>query len=85
MSALGDKEFLRLLKEDIEYYERAVERFEDLIPRVSSTLQDQWRLQAQSRRNFTLELEILLDKAERCVTASLRAGKVGGRSDSAVY
>jgi hypothetical protein len=64
MSALGDKEFLRLLKEDIEYYERAVERFEDLIPRVSATLQDQWRLQAQARRDFAMDLGILCTKAQ---------------------
>jgi hypothetical protein len=63
MSALGDKEFLRLLKEDIEYYERAVERFEDLIPRLSAPLQDQWRLQAQARRDFVTDLEILRTKA----------------------
>jgi hypothetical protein len=85
MSAISDAEFLRLLKKDIDYFGRAIDRFEDLIPRVCAPVQDQWRLQAQSRRNFTLALEILLDKAERCVTASLRAGKVGGRSDSAVY
>jgi len=64
MSALGDKVFLRLLKEDIEYYERAVERFEDLIPRVSAPLQDQWRLQAQARRDFAMDLEILCTKAQ---------------------
>ena len=57
MSALGDKEFLRLLKEDIEYYERVIERFEDLIPRISAPLQDQWRLQAQARRDFAMDLE----------------------------
>jgi hypothetical protein len=64
MSAESDKEFLRLLKKDIDYFERAVERFEDLIPRASAPIQDQWRLQAQCRKNFALELEILLEKAE---------------------
>ncbi len=64
MSALGDKEFLRLLKEDIEYFERVVERFEDLIPRVSAPIQDQWRLQAQARRDFVMDLEILCTKAQ---------------------
>jgi hypothetical protein len=67
MSAVSDGEFLRLLKKDIDYFERAIERFEDLIPRVCAPVQDQWRLQAQSRRNFALELEILLEKAEHCV------------------
>ena len=85
MSAISDAEFLRLLRKDIDYFGRAIDRFEDLIPRVCAPVQDQWRLQAQSRRNFTLELEILLDKAEQCVNASLRASKDGGRSDSAVY
>jgi hypothetical protein len=60
-----------MLKKDVDYFSNAVERFEDLIPRVCAPLQDQWRLQAQSRRNFALELEILLDKAEECVHASL--------------
>ena len=75
MSAVGDKEFLRLLKKDIEYFERAVERFEDVIPRVCAPVQDQWRLQAQTRRNFALELEILLDKAEHCVNDTVGADK----------
>jgi hypothetical protein len=70
MSAVGDEEFLRLLKGDVDYFTRAIERFEDLIPNVCAPLQDQWRLQAQSRRNFALELEILLDKAEDCVSAT---------------
>jgi hypothetical protein len=65
MSALADAEFLRLLKKDIDYFERTVELFEDLIPRLSAPVQDQWRLQAQSRRNFALELMILLEKAEQ--------------------
>ncbi len=64
MSAAGDREFLRLLQKDIDYYAQALERFENMIPRVSSTLQDQWRLQAQARRNFALELDILLEKAQ---------------------
>jgi hypothetical protein len=90
MSALGDAEFLRLLKEDIDYFTSAVERFEDLIPRVCSSVQDQWRLQAQTRRNFAVELEILLDKAEHCVGASVNTGKNknnnnNDRSDSASY
>jgi hypothetical protein len=75
MSIIGDAEFLRLLKKDVDYFAAAVERFEDLIPRVCASIQDQWRLQAQSRRNFTLELEILLEKAEECVGSSLAAGK----------
>jgi hypothetical protein len=74
MSAIGDAEFLRLLKKDVDYFTNAVERFEDLMPRVCATIQDQWRLQAQSRRNYAMELEILLEKAEECVSAPL-AGK----------
>ena len=81
MSAIGDAEFLRLLKNDIDYFTRAVERFESLVPRVCAPVQDQWRLQAQSRRNFALELEILLDKAEHCVTASMN-GKNRSNSNS---
>ncbi len=75
MSAIGDAEFLRLLKKDIDYFAAAIERFEDLIPRVCASIQDQWRLQAQSRRNFALELGILLEKAEECVGASVASGK----------
>ena len=85
MSATGDAEFLRLLKKDIDYFAHAVERFEDLIPQVCSSVQDQWRLQAQTRRDFAVELEILLDKAEQCVTASVRAGNNGGHSSSSSY
>jgi len=73
MSAVSDGEFLRLLKKDIEYFESAVERFEELIPRVCAPVQDQWRLQAQTRKNFAFELEILLDKAEHCVNDTVGA------------
>lgn len=85
MSVIGDAEFLRLLKSDIDYFTRAVNRFEDLIPRVCAPVQDQWRLQAQSRRNFAMELEILLEKAEHCVTASMGKSDTSDHSDSASY
>jgi hypothetical protein len=75
MSALADAEFLRLLKKDIDYFERTVELFEDLIPRLSAPVQDQWRLQAQSRRNFTLELMILLEKAEQFAGSPMASRK----------
>ena len=65
MCAIADAEFLRLLKRDIDHFERMVEVFEDLLPHLSAPVQDQWRLQAQSRRYFTLELMILLEKAEQ--------------------
>ncbi len=75
MSAVSDGEFLRLLQKDIEYFERSVERFEDLIPRVCAPVQDQWRLQAQSRRNFSLELQ--------CVSGSVAVDKTSKHPDSA--
>src|SRR4029077_10087556 len=86
-------ELLRLLKKDIDYFERAIERFEELVPRVSAPIQDQWRLQATVRRNFAMELEILLDKAEECASESPaprrnKGGKNDGDtkySDSAPY
>ena len=71
MSAITDTEFLRLLRKDVDYFRRAIERFENLVPNVCAPVQDQWRLQAQARKNFSLELEILLDKAEQCVDLSL--------------
>jgi hypothetical protein len=71
MSTAGDAEFFKMLKKDIDYFTRAIQRFEDLIPAVCAPVQDQWRLQAQARKNFALELEILLDKAERCLDPSL--------------
>src|ERR1700694_2052700 len=80
MSA-ADTEFLRLLKKDIDYFERAVERFEELVPRVSAPIQDQWRLQATVRRNFAMELEILLDKAEECASASAAPRNKSGKND----
>lgn len=75
MSAISDKEFLRLLQMDVDYFAQAVNRFEELVPRVCASLQDQWRLQAQSRRNFTFELQILMQKAEECVKTSLALEK----------
>jgi hypothetical protein len=83
MSAVNDGEFLRLLKKDIEYFERAVERFENLIPRVCAPVQDQWRLQAQTRKDFTFELEILLEKAEHCVNGVVALDKSALRPGSA--
>ena len=84
MSTSTDAEFLRLLREDLDYFKGAIERFEDLIPRVCAPVQDQWRLQAQARKNFALDLAILLDKAEQCVDASLpaAANKKGQESAS---
>lgn len=76
MSSMTDAEFLRLVKKDLDYFTRAIERFENLIPSVCAPVQDQWRLQAQARKNFALDLEILLDKAEQCVDPSL----VGARN-----
>ena len=73
MSSIADAEFLRLLKNDIDYFERTVERFEELIPHMSAPVQDQWRLQAQSRRNFALELVILLEKAEQFASSTAGA------------
>jgi hypothetical protein len=70
MPAASDAEFFKLLKTDIDYFTRAIERFEDLIPRVCAPVQDQWRLQAQARKNFAMDLRILLDKAERCADPS---------------
>lgn len=83
MSALPDAEFLRLLRKDLEYFRRAVERFESLLPEVCSPVQDQWRLQAQARKNFTLDLEVLLQKAEQCAHAAMRsAGNHGGQESA---
>ena len=65
MSAMAHAEFLRLLKKDISYFEWVVEAFEELVPHLSAPVQDQWRLQAHSRRNFALDLMILLEKAEQ--------------------
>lgn len=89
----ADTEFVRLLKNDVDYFERAIERFEELVPRVSAPIQDQWRLQATVRRSFGMELKILLDKAEECASALAtprpnKNGKNDGdmkHSDSAPY
>jgi len=85
MAAPSDQEFLRLLQKDIDYYARALERFEEMIPRVSSTLQDQWRLQAQARRNFALELDILLEKAQIAAAAPVTGNSHKLTSDSASH
>jgi hypothetical protein len=70
MSAVAEAEFLRLLKKDIDYFEQTVDLFEELIPHLSAAVQDQWRLQAQSRKNFALELVILLEKAEEAARST---------------
>jgi hypothetical protein len=67
MAAVCDAEFLRLLRKDIDYFTAAMQRFEELIPRVSAPIQDQWRLHAQSRYNVALELEVLLEKTLQCL------------------
>jgi len=79
--SIGDAEFIRLLKKDVDYFTRALERFENLIPSMCAPLQDQWRLEAQSRKDFALELEILLNKAKQCIDPSLqRAESRSGRT-----
>jgi hypothetical protein len=75
MSAISDAEFIRLLKKDVDYFTQAMERFENLIPSVCAPVQDQWRLQAQARKDFARDLEILLDKAEGCIDPSLPASE----------
>ncbi|MGA2412914.1 MAG: hypothetical protein ABSF59_00610 [Candidatus Sulfotelmatobacter sp.] len=80
MAAPSDPEFLRMLQKDIDYYAQALERFENMIPTVSAPLQDQWRLQAQARRNFALELDILLEKA--LLVAGVRAPQNSNRLTS---
>jgi len=85
MFAMSDVEFLRLLKKDIEYFERAVERFEDLVPHVCASVQDQWRLQAQTRHDFEMELQILLQKAEACAAAAPGGNGKRKFSESAPY
>lgn len=75
MSPVAEAEFLRLLKEDIDYFERTVDLFEELMPHLSASVQDQWRLQVQSRKSFALELVILLEKAEE-------AARLAGVSDT---
>src|ERR1017187_925858 len=77
--SIGDAEFIRLLKKDVDYLRRALERFENLIPSVCAPVQDQWRLQAQSRKDFALELEILLNQAEQCIDPSLQRAESQSR------
>ena len=85
MPAASDAEFFKLLKTDIDYFTRAIERFEDLIPRVCAPVQDQWRLQAQARKNFAMDLRILLDKAERCADPSLQNAEGKNTQNSASW
>lgn len=70
MSAIAEAEFIRLLKKDISYFEQVVANFEELIPYLGAEIQDHWRLQAQARRQFALELMILLQKAEQLSDSS---------------
>jgi hypothetical protein len=83
MAAPSDREFLRMLEKDVDYYAQALDRFENMIPRVSAPLQDQWRLQAQARRNFALELDILLEKAQIVAAAPVPENSNRLTSDSA--
>jgi hypothetical protein len=83
MSTRSDAEFIRLLKKDVDYFTQAMERFEDLIPKVCAPVQDQWRLQAQVRKDFALELEILLNKAEGCIDPLLQGSERTNGRESA--
>ncbi len=83
MSAISDAEFIRLLRKDVDYFAQAMERFEDLIPNVCAPVQDQWRLQAQSRKEFARELEILLVKAEGCIDPLLQSSENTNGQESA--
>ncbi|HZW81771.1 MAG TPA: hypothetical protein VFF50_14960 [Candidatus Deferrimicrobiaceae bacterium] len=85
MDAASDAEFFKLLKTDIDYFTSAIERFEDLIPRVCAPVQDQWRLQAQARKNFAMDLRILLDKAERCAEPSPQGTEAKNTQNSASW
>ena len=85
MSTISDAEFVRLLKKDVDYFTRALERFENLIPSVCAPVQDQWRLQAQARKDFALELEILLDRAERCIDPLLQGTENDNGRESNSY
>jgi hypothetical protein len=79
MSSASDAKFCQLLKTDIEYLKHRADLFEDLLPFTSAPVQDQWRLQAQARRNFVLELEILLRKA-----SSPQEARVSNLRDSGI-
>ena len=85
MSIAIDAEFCHLLRKDIEYLTRGIERFEDLLPYASAAVQDQWRLQAQARRIFTMELEILLEKATHSVATSAFQASRRDHSESASW
>ena len=85
MSIAIDAEFCHLLRKDIDYLKRGIERFEDLLPYASSTVQDQWRLQAQARRIFTMEIEILLEKATHSVATSAFQANRRDHSESASW
>ena len=85
MSTLPDTEFLRLLKKDLDYFTHALERFEGLLPDVCSAVQDQWRLQAQARKNFTLDLELLVQKAEHCAQLAMRSAGTHSGEESASW
>jgi hypothetical protein len=52
---------------------------------VCAPVQDQWRLQAQARKDFALELEILLDKAERCIDPLLQGRENDNGRESTSY
>ena len=58
------EQFIELLKQDIEQFETAAQRIEELLPHLGTELQEQWKLTAKARRSMSTELRMLLQKAE---------------------
>ena len=58
------EQFIELLKQDIEQFETAAMRIEELLPHLGAELQEQWKLTAKARRSMSTELRMLLQKAE---------------------
>jgi cell division septum initiation protein DivIVA len=58
------EQLIELLKQDIEQFETAAKRIEELLPHLGAELQEHWKLTAKARHSIATELRMLLQKAE---------------------
>ena len=61
----AQEQFIEILRQDVEQFEAAAERIEELLPHLGRELQEQWRFTAKARRSLIEELRVLLRKAEK--------------------
>jgi len=61
----AQEQFIEILRQDVEQFEAASKRIEELLPQLGRELQEQWRFTAKARRSLIEELRVLLRRAEK--------------------